>query len=89
MKQMCGIRGGHALLKVSIWEDQISWLQTCFALHLTGDSGGTCSITTCDIRDNKGSGVLVRQGAEPVITGSSITSNGQYGLLLQVGHFID
>ena len=44
---------------------------------------GAPKITDCQIENNKQHGVLVRDGAEPMVIGNKIQGNGEYGLALQ------
>jgi len=44
---------------------------------------GAPKIQGCSIESNKQHGVLVRDGAEPVVVGNTIQGNGGYGLALQ------
>jgi hypothetical protein len=65
------------------------WCGGCGPVELAVDTGvvsdaGGGSFQHCRIYANKLNGMLVRDGADPVLLGNEIRQNGANGILLQV-----
>jgi parallel beta-helix repeat protein len=84
-----GIEGGNPVISNCTIKDCARSGLMIFS-DLDGTPGAP-KITNCSIENNKQHGILVRDGAEPVVLGNSIQRNGGYGLALQgcAGNYIN
>jgi hypothetical protein len=76
-----GIEGGNPQIRNCILKDCARSGVMVFS-DIEGTPGAP-KIQGCFIESNKEHGILVRDGAEPVVMGNSIRANGGYGLALQ------